>query len=54
MLSKALCSSIMAVCKPRYWNLDTGIGIGIEIGTDTTNTISSTRPMDTKPSRMVT
>ena len=43
-----------AICKPRHWNL--GIGIGIGIGTDTTNAIISSyiRPMDTKPSRVVT
>ena len=40
------------ICKPRHWNL--GIGIGIE--TDTTNAIisTSTRPIGTKPSRVVT
>ena len=45
----------MAICKSRYWNLGIGSGIGIEIGTDTTNAIisSSIRPMDTKPSRVV-
>ena len=46
----------MAICKPRHWNLGIGIGIGIGIGTDTTNAIISSyiRPMDTKPSRVVT
>ena len=45
-----------AICKPRHWNLGIGIAIGIGIGTDTTNAIISTsiRPMDTKPSRVVT
>ena len=38
----------MTICKPRHWNL----GIGIGIGTDTRSTISSIRPMDTKPSRL--
>ena len=44
---------IVAICKPRHWNLDIGIRIGI--GTDTTNAIisSSIWPMDTKPSWMV-
>ena len=43
-----------AICKPRHWNL--GIGIGIAIGTDTTNAIisPSIRPINTKPSRVVT
>ena len=42
-----------AICKPRHWNLSSGIEIEIEI--DTTNSIisSSRRPMDTKPSRLV-
>ena len=42
---------LRAICKPRHWNL----GIGIGIGTDTTNAIisSSIRLMDTKPSRVV-
>ena len=42
---------LMAICKSRHWNL----GIGIGIGTDTTNAIffSSIRAMDTKPSRVV-
>ena len=41
----------MAICKPRYWNL----GIGIGIGTDTTNAIisSSLWSMDNKPSKVV-
>ena len=44
-----------AICKPRHWNLGIGIVIGIGIGTDTTNAIisTSTRPMGTKPSRVV-
>ena len=40
-----------AICKPRNWKL--GIGIGIEIGTDITIS-TSTRPIGTKPSRVVT
>ena len=47
----------IAFCKPRHWNfgIGSGIGIGIGIGTDTTNVIisSSTRPVDTKPSRVI-
>ena len=46
-----------AICKPWHWNLgiENGIGIGIGIGTDTINAIiySSTRSMDTKPSRVM-
>ena len=44
----------MAICKPWHWNLGTGYGIGI--GTDTTNFIisTSTRPIGTKLSRIVT
>ena len=40
------------MCKSRHWNL----GIGIGIGTDTTNAIffSSTRPIDPKLSQVVT
>ena len=49
---------ILAICKPRHWNLDIGIGIGngIGIGTDITNAIisSSIRSMDPKLSRVVT
>ena len=39
-----------AICKPRHWNLGTGIG------TDIKNAIISSyiRPMDTKPSWVVT
>ena len=42
----------MAICKSRHWNL----GIGIGIGTDITNVItsSSVRLMDPKLSRVVT
>ena len=47
----------MAICKPRHWNLSTGIGIGngIGIGTDITNAIisSSIRPMAPRLSRAV-
>ena len=41
-----------AICKPGHWNL----GIVMGVGTDTTNAIISSciRPMDTKPSRVVT
>ena len=46
----------MAICKPRHWNLDFGIGIGNGIGTDVTNAIiySSIRPMDPKLRNVVT
>ena len=37
------------ICKHRHWNL----GIGIGIGTITTSAISSIRPMDTRPSRVI-
>ena len=42
----------MTICKHQHWNL----GIGIGIGTDTTSAIISipTRPIGTKPSRIVT
>ena len=46
-----------AICKPRHWNLDTGIatGNGIGMGTDITNAIISSfiRPMDHKLSRVM-
>ena len=40
-----------AICRPRHWNL----GIETGIGTDTTNAIisTSTRPVGTKPNRVV-
>ena len=46
---------LMAICKPRHWNLSIGNGIGIGIGTDTIKAIISSciRPMNTKPSRLV-
>ena len=48
----------MAICKPRHWNLGTGIGIrnGNRIGNDIANAIisSSTAPMEPKRSRIVT
>ena len=48
----------MAICKLRHWNLGIGIrfGIRIGIGTDITNVIilSSIRPIDPKPNRVVT
>ena len=50
----ALMELLLVICKPRHWNLGIGIGIGIGIGTDTTNAISSIRPMDSKPSRVIT
>ena len=47
-------SPCMAICKPRYWSLGNGIGIGN--GTDTTNVIISSyiRLMGNKPSRVMT
>ena len=48
---------LIAICKPRQWNLGIGNGIRIEIGigSETINTIisSSIRSMDTKRSRVV-
>ena len=46
----------MTICKHQHWNHGIGIGIGIGIGTDTTSAIISTptRPIGTKPSRIVT
>ena len=46
----------MAICKPRHWNLRTGIGNGVGIATDITNVIisKSIRPIDLKLSRLVT
>ena len=55
IVKRQLC---VAICKPRHWNLDIGIGIriGTGIGTDITNvfSLSSIRPMDPKLSRVVT